>query len=161
MKIENFRKLSSKIFRFRIAINAPITYDEEGNMYIPKAPKGYKLLRKLAFVIEIFIGYIFIITVLSIFNILSISYDFTKTQIENIFNNHWGIIILKFWLGLMLFFFVPALIGNRFTRIFTLFADEYNHLLLKLERRVHSGTIGLIGFTLISIGTLIKLLLLN
>lgn len=161
IKLKNFRNLSGKILKFRIAINAPITYDKNGNGYIPKAPKGYKLLRKMARLIDLLIGYTFLIIVLSVFSILDISYAFTKSQIVNIFTNHWGIIILKIWLALIIYFLLPGLIGCWFVTTFTKFADKYDQFLIKLENRLHNGTIGLLGFALISLGFIIELFQVN
>lgn len=157
IRISNFRKLTIKLLNFRTAINPRFYHGKDGETYIPVAPRGYKIIRKLAFIIELTMGYFIIIVVLSIIGYLGAVVDFYKIQFSNLFNGLWYFIILKVYIAFFVLV-IPGFLGALVTMLFTRFAESYNTLLIKLEYKVAAGTIGLIGFLLLSLGFIIDLL---
>ncbi|MCB0778927.1 MAG: hypothetical protein KDC03_05195 [Flavobacteriales bacterium] len=158
MKIGNFRKLSGNILKLRIAINPSFTYAEDGNIYYPKTPKGYKWLRKLAWFIELLLGYAIILIITAMIGQLDNLIDILLTQSGDLFIDVWYIVVIKLWIALIAFFLIPGLIGNRITYLFTKFADKYDRFLLNLEETIAAGTIGLFGFGILSIAYILSVI---
>ena len=76
----------------------------------------------------------------------------------SLFSDKLLLIIGKLILGVIVFFAIPLYIGLAITRIFSNLSDNYENILEKLEKYTFAGIIGLIGFGLLSISFIIKLL---
>ncbi|MFH6991828.1 hypothetical protein [Flavobacterium sp. FlaQc-48] len=161
IRISNFRKLTVHILKFKLAVNPPLIDGNDGHIYLPEAPKGYKIIRKIARIAEVVIGYIIIIIILKFVGKMENVLIFFKSQALNLFAEKWYMICFKIWLSLVLFILVPGLMGASLTILFTKFADKYERFLLKLENNIEKGTIGLIGVILYTVAFIIGLIKIN
>ena len=136
----------------RIAVNAPFVEREDGTISYPKPAKGFRFISKIYFIIEYSIGLAIVLLLLKVSKLINFVFATIKYQFQIFFDCEWYIIILKIFILI-----IPLIIGNSITRIFTIFADKYQLILQKLEEKIEKGTIGLIGFCLITIAFIINL----
>ena len=156
IKLDNLKKLIPILYNMRIALNSPYAEGESGQRMVYKAPEGYETLRKYANAIIYVLGLIIILVLLVIFHLL--------LPVAHLLSNHvlvfsgvpWYRIALSVWLFWVLFF-VPFYIGNQFVIYFSAFADNYYHLMIVLERNTFNGIIGIIGFLMVTISTVINM----
>lgn len=157
IKVENFKSLTEKLIKARIALNPHFIYEKE-NILIPAAPKGYTYLRKYLVIIFLFIGYLFIITFLLITKLLPFISEF-------IYNNILQFSDITFLRGVLniigivfTFLLIPFMIGNEFISLFSKIADNYASLMVKLEKNTYNGVIGVIGFLFVTVSVIIHFL---
>ena len=157
IRLSNFRKLTLKFMNLRIAVNAPFVEREDGTISYPKPAKGFRFISKIYFIIEYSIGLAIVLLLLKVSKLINFVFATIKYQFQIFFDCEWYIIILKIFILLIVIIIIPLIIGNSITRIFAIFADKYQLILQKLEEKIEKGTIGLIGFCLITIAFIINL----
>jgi hypothetical protein len=158
IKLENFKKLTDVFLKLKIALNSRYIYID-GETYIEVPSKKYKWVRKYSNLILLFIGYSIIAFSLAITNTWDNSWGLLKEYIFVFINVRWYRILLEILAIITIFLAIPFWIGNEFVRYFSIFAYRYPRLLAKLEKNTFNGIVGILGFSLISISLLIKVIL--
>lgn len=156
IKVENFKSLTEKLIKMRIALNPTISF-YDGKIIRPVAPKGYSLLRKYVIIIILFTGYLFITVILLLTKLLPI-------VMELIYSNLLQFSDITFLRGVLnvvgiifIFILLPLIIGNESISLFSKVADNYASLMVNLEKNTYNGVIGVIGFLLVTISLIIHI----
>ena len=157
MRISNFRRITGRLLHFSIAFNPPFYYQENGDVLIPQPAPGYKIFRKLNFVIEWIVGFLILYLLISIIGQRHYLFIALKHQIGIFFDAKWYFIMLKFWISLIIIL-IPGFAGTFITRLFTNFVNNYDSILGWLENNIKAGTIGFIGFILLTISFILNLI---
>jgi len=160
IKLDNLKKLTVILQKIRIAINSPMFWDEESKrVFLHRPAEGYEVLRKYGNLITYLIG-VFIIAVFFLTTHLLPDAVQLAAQYICVFK---GVsvyrIILNVFILLILFAAIPYYLGNEFVRMFSIVADRYHRLMVIVERNTFNGIIGIIGFLLVSVSTIINIAL--
>jgi len=155
MKLKNFTLIIKKL---RVALNPHFYYQEDGSVLIPKPAKEFKANRRWSLIIQVAFGYFIIFLIIGLISQSDFVIHFVKNFYGSLFSEKLLLIIGKLVLGAIVFFLIPLYIGLVVTRIFSNLSDSYENILGKLEEYTFAGIIGLIGFGLLSISFIIKLL---
>ncbi len=157
IKLENLKKLIPILHNIRIALNSPYAENEQGRPMRIGVAKGYEGLRKFSELIIYAIGLIFIMLLLFSTHLLSLTSDLLMKYIMIFSDVPYYRIILDVWLTIIILFGLPYYVGNEFVIYFSIFADKYYRLMAVLEKNTFNGVIGIIGFLLVTIYTIISI----
>jgi len=158
IKLENLKKLIATLPKIRIAINSPLFWDKESKILHRLPPADdYGVLRKYGDLITYCIGVVIMATLLISTNLLSDAFHFLERYVFVFAGISVFRVLLNAFTVLVLLLAVPFYLGNEFVRVFTIVADRSFRLMDILERNTYNGIIGIFGFLLITVSTIINL----